>query len=290
MAKKSFLNQYQVPIMCGLFALVGAAAGWGVTPKQPVEYKRPSNVITTDMNELTDDDLNKVLGVYIYKGKSVEVTNRDALMFANQGTMPAATKGKYAVPSAKTVMQIAQDSIIQQVLDEKQITVTDDDVTKYIKDNFKVNSISELAKSYNVSENYVEQLMRTNARVKKLRAQVCPTQVPEAPEEPTAPKDDQKDVATKEYADYIFKIAGNEWDSSARDGKGNWKDKTSAYATALSAYKVSNDSATYEAARAAYGVASSTYQRAVSSETAEWTKYIDGYMSQVVVETYSAYL
>lgn len=102
------------------------------------------------------------------------------------------------------------------------------------------------------------------------------TTVPDAPTAPTEPSDGNKDATSKEYADYIINLAGSEWDANA----GTWAATDGPYASALANYTVTPDSASYNAALAAYVVASQKYQAAAQQASQGWTNYVNSQLAQ----------
>ena len=59
------------------------------------------------------------------------------------------------------------------------------------------------------------------------------------------------------------------------------------YYKALNGYSISNDSATYEAALAAYKVAGSNYQQVAAQATAEWRNAANKLLEKSSVSIYS---
>lgn len=87
------------------------------------------------------------------------------------------------------------------------------------------------------------------------------------------------DVFSKDYADYIISLAGDEWDAQAD----TWVSADGPYAQALSRFNISSKGATYEAATEAYYVAYQLYTEQSSTANAAWTDYVNSVLSNATM-------
>jgi hypothetical protein len=143
------------------------------------------------------------------------------------------------------------------------------------------DDLESIASSYGMDVDTAKKLIKQSAMMKKLREQVVSdSDAGEAPTAPTKAADDQKQVPTAEYAQYIIKLAGSEWDSA----NNKWASTDGQYATALKDYTITNEGATYEAAQAAYNVAYQNYSVKQSEITTKWTDFVNGLLSNASIQ------
>ncbi|MDO4538066.1 MAG: hypothetical protein Q4B54_07880 [Coriobacteriales bacterium] len=268
-----------IGVIVGHFALGGGGAGG-----------------TLGKTSLTEAELNATVATYVYGGKSQTITAREVL---EQSTTLDAAKndeGNYAVPAADAILTVARNKVIIAEADSRNITVSDEELSKYAEETLGSSDIASIASSYSMDEEMVKTLLRQSCQMSKLRSEVVTAETPEAPEAPTAPevattdadgnalsdeaaaaaKEEANKKETAEYAQYIAKLAGDEWDESA----GKFKSASGPYATALTDYKVTKDAASYEAAQAAYYVAYQAYSTAQSEVSTQWTDFVNGLLSK----------
>jgi hypothetical protein len=93
----------------------------------------------------------------------------------------------------------------------------------------------------------------------------------------------QNNVVSKEYADYIIALAGDEWDKT----KGTWASTDGPYYAVLSSYQITPEGASYEAATMAYYVAYQEFVEASSGNTEAWTEYVNGLLSKASIVIYT---
>ena len=89
----------------------------------------------------------------------------------------------------------------------------------------------------------------------------------------------------EDYADYIIKLAGDEWDSE----KGTWKDADSTYAKAFADDAFTADSATYKQAMTAYYTAYQQYSSQASGASSKWTEYANGLYAKANISIYGLF-
>ena len=249
---------------------------------------------TLGKTKLTESELNNTIATYSYKGKNVNVNARQVIEQSSSLESAKDSDGNYAVPSADTVLSYARNAIIGEEAKSRNINVSDDDLKSYAEEMMGSSDFASIASSYGMDENTVKETLRQSAMMKKLRDEVVKNDdAGEAPEAPKAPEgansEDQaaRDAAMKtanaDYANYIIKLAGDEWDAE----KGAWKSADGPYATALAEYQVTKDSATYEAAQAAYYVAYQDYSTKQSDISTQWTDFVNGLLANASIQVSS---
>lgn len=278
--KKSAYGMATVCAAAVIALIVGCVAGYFV----PGLFARLTTSAGSGQTTIAADKLDStILGKYSYKGKDVNISAAD--VFEQTGTKSSSQKedGTYNVPAADGVLAFARNAILSDVASEQGISVSDEDMDAYAKQTINSNDYAQIASSYGMSEDEVKNLIKQSALIKKLHDSVIKTQTPEQPTAPTEPAEGQEATPTADYAKYIINLAKDEWDA---DGN-KWKSADGAYASALSNYEITNDSATYEAAKAAYYVAYQQYTQASSEVSKEWTDYVNGILKDAHVEIYN---
>ena len=246
---------------------------------------------TLGKTKLTESELNNTIATYSYKGKTVNVNSREVIEQSSSLESAKDTDGNYAVPSADTVLSYARNAIIGEEAKSRNLSVSDDDLKSYAEEMMGSSDFASIASSYGMDENTVKETLRQSAMMKKLRDEIVKSDdsaaAPEAPKAPEgANSEDQaaRDAAMKtanaDYANYIIKLAGDEWDAE----KGAWKSADGPYATALAEYQVTKDSATYEAAQATYYVAYQDYSTKQSDISTQWTDFVNGLLGNASIQ------
>ena len=229
---------------------------------------------------LSDADLSTVVARYSYDGKMHDVTANEVLA-ANGGAV-ANTDGTYSLPSAEEIVAYIRQEILSSELDKQGISVSDDEANAYAEEAFGSSDYASLASGYNVSEDFIRNYIKAQARTQKAYQQITGGSDQTAPDMPTMQDGDDDSTVRPEYAAYIIALAGDEWDSAA----GTWKNPDGAYASALASYDVTADGASYAAAKAAYDVAYQDYVNAVSSGQAKWTEFTGSIYSNTSFSVY----
>ena len=220
---------------------------------------------------LTEADLDKPMGSYNYAGSSYSITARQVI--ESSSSLDAAKKDDqtYKVPSADNVISVARNQIFSKICDDKNITVSDEEVSEFAQKMVGTSDFSTIASKYGMGEDSIKTQITAAARLSKLRSETVKAKLPVQPTAPTAPSDGNNNAENGDYATYIIGLAGDEWDSST----GSWKSSDSAYATALADYKITNESASYAAAQAAYYVATQQYRAEANAYSSEWNGYLN---------------
>ena len=232
---------------------------------------------------LSEGELNTPIASYTYNGQTKEVTAREVI--ENTSGLDAAKQsdGTYAVPPADKIIGYVRNALVVAEAQSKGITVTDDEITNYMQTNFKTTDVSQIASKFNISEDAAKKQINDAVIMKKYRDSVLTTTLPDAPQAPTAPEDGNSETTSQEYAQYIIGLAGDEWDAK----NNTWASQDGDYYKQLSAYSISNDSASYAAAQTAYQVAMSKYSAVARKASQEWSQKINEILGKASIAVYS---
>ncbi len=228
---------------------------------------------------LQESELDTTVATYVYNGKSHNLSARDVI--TSQSSLNSSKKddGSYALPSADKILAAARSQILQEEVKSRNIEVSDEDRDAFATKYIGTTNYDSVASSYGMDADTVKRMLSQSAALAKLRGQVVTTDAGTQPTAPDKPESGKEDEATAAYAQYVIGLAGDEWDSSANA----WKSSDGAYATALADHTVTNDSATYEAAQAAYHVAYQKYSTAASAGASQWTDFVNGLLSKATI-------
>ena len=232
---------------------------------------------------LSEGELNTPIASYTYNGQTKEVTAREVI--ENTSGLDAAKQsdGTYAVPAADKIIGYVRNALVVAEAQSQGISVSDQDVSDYMQTNFKTTDVSQIASAYKLSEDVAKKLINDAVIMKKYRDKVLTTKLPDAPQAPTAPEDGNSETTSQEYAQYIIGLAGDEWDAK----NNTWASQDGDYYKQLSAYSISNDSASYAAAQTAYQVAMSKYSAVASKASQEWSQKINEILGKASIAVYS---
>ena len=232
---------------------------------------------------LSEGELNTPVASYTYNGQTKEVTAREVI--ENTSGLDAAKQsdGTYAVPAADKIIGYVRNVLVVPEAQSKGITVTEDEVNNYMQTNFKTTDVSQIASKFNISEDAAKKQINDAVIMKKYRDSVLTTALPDAPQQPTPPEDGNSETTSQEYAQYIIGLAGDEWDAK----NNTWASQDGDYYKQLSAYSISNDSASYAAAQTAYQVAMSKYSAVASKASQEWSQKINEILGKASIAVYS---
>lgn len=233
---------------------------------------------------LSEGELNTPIASYTYNGQTKEVTAREVI--ENTSGLDAAKQsdGTYAVPAADKIIGYVRNALVVAEAQSQGISVSDQEVSDYMQTNFKTTDISQIASAYKLSEDVAKKLINDAVIMKKYRDKVLTTtKLPDAPQAPTAPEDGNSETTSQEYAQYIIGLAGDEWDAK----NNTWASQDGDYYKQLSAYSISNDSASYAAAQTAYQVAMSKYSAVASKASQEWSQKINEILGKASIAVYS---
>ena len=225
----------------------------------------------TVSENLTEDQLDQAVGSYTYNGAKHDITARDVYEMQGGVELMKTAEGTYSAPSASTVITYVQNCILLSEAESRGITVSDNEIADYAEQQLGTSDYSAIAEKYQVSEEQIKQIAHDFVMIQKLNAQIVPD-MPEVPEAPEEPEEGAEDEPTKAYADYIIKLAGDEWDAEA----GTWASEGGPYQQALADEDFSADGATYEQAQMAYYVAYQDYSTAASEGQQTWLDFANG--------------
>lgn len=230
---------------------------------------------------VAEDELDDVYATYSYEGVTGTVTVRDAIKRGNTIENSTDAEGNYVLPSADNVLAVVRDRILEQEAAGRGLAVDDEALTAFAMEAFGTSDFATLASYYGMTEDEVKEALTSSCLIGMLRDEVVEETASTEPEPPAAPEGDAaQDSPTKEYADYIISLAGDEWDAE----KGTWATADGDYATALSDFEVTEKGATYDAALAAYYVAYGQYSTEAQAASTQWTDYVNSLFSNATIE------
>ncbi len=273
-----------VGVLIGNFVLAGGASAGKALGKTAV----------------SEAELDSKVGSFTYNGKTSPLTCREVIEQTSSLDAAKDEEGNYNVPTADTVLTVARNKIIVSEAEARGITVSDEDLTAYAEETLGTSDLESIASSYSMDVETVTNLLRQSAQMSKLRDEVVEDAAGAAPESPVAPEvattdADGNELSTeettkaqeaankepkKEYADYIIKLAGSEWDAA----NSAWVAEDGPYATALADYEVTADGASFEAAQAAYYVAYQDYSAAQTEVSSKWTEFVNSLLSNSSID------
>lgn len=238
-----------------------------------------------DTATLTDDQLDTTVARYSYNGEDHDVTARE--LIESQYSLDAVKQddGTYPTPTADTAIAYVRNQILLGEADARGITVSEDEMTQFAQDTIGMSDFATMAEQYQVSEDQAKEIVRQQATLQKLYDQIVPESTSTVPTAPTEPENGDTSTRSKEYADYIIGLAGDEWDSAA----GTWASQDGPYYSALSGTDFTADSASYEQALTAYYTAYQLYAQSSSEATTTWSEFRNGLFANADIDLYGLY-
>lgn len=248
-------------------------------------------------SSLTEGELDTVVATYTQNGAGKSITARQVIEMTSSLESAKDDEGNYKVPSADNIMYAARNSIAIAEAESRGINPTDEELLDYAEKTLgQTPDFDSIASANNIDVDTVKKLLTDSYRIHELQAQIGGDISATEPEYPTEPEyattneageslsseqvQQNRDAAynevKKEYADYITKLAGDEWDAE----NNKWKSEDGPYATALASYQITNDGATFQAAYTAYQTAYSNYSTAQSEYYSKITDYLSGLYSK----------
>lgn len=236
---------------------------------------------------LTAGELDTVVGSYTYAGEVHELTAREVIEDSTSLESALNEDGTYEMPTADAVLGYARNCILLSEAEGRGITVTDEDISAYAMEMLGTDDFAAIASTYGLSEDVAKRMLGDSAKLKALRDQImADAGAPEAPAEPPAePEDGNHDATSKEYADHVISLLGDEWDAA----NNTWARTDGTYYATLQTYPISNEEASYEAAEQAYYIAYSAYSTAASSSSQQWTDFVNGLLGSASIEISTLY-
>lgn len=227
---------------------------------------------------VAEAELDQAYATYVYKGKSDTVTIREVA--EQNGMLTPDADGNYKIPSAEYALNAVRTAILNKEVESRGIEVSDDDIAAYAEEALGTSDYDAIASQYGMDVDAVKDLILENCRLTALRKDVIGEDLPAMPEAPAQAEEGKEAEVTKDYADYIINLAGDEW--SKKNSK--WKSEDSAYATALADTDFTADGASYNTAQTAYYVAYQKYSEKQSELSTAWTDYLNGLLSESSIQ------
>lgn len=234
---------------------------------------------------LVDDQLDDVVASYTYNGAKHDITAREAIESQYSLETVQSEDGTYAAPSAETLISFVRTAVLLDEVEARGIEVSDDEIAEYSENTYGTSDFATLATQYGVTEDQAERICRDNALIEKLYNQIVPASTISVPEQPAEPEDGDTSTRSKEYAEYIIELAGDEWDAEA----GDWASTDGPYYLALSGTDFTADSASYEEAISAYYVAYQEYAEQGSKMSQAWTDFANSLFAQADIQIFGIY-
>ena len=234
---------------------------------------------------LTEDQLDSTVASYSYNGKKSDFTAREAIESQYSLDTVKDSDGNYTAPSADVILSYVRNQILLDAAEDEGITVSSKEMKQYAEDSIGTSDYKTMATQYGVSKDQAKQIVRQSATLQKLYKKKVGDSSASMPTAPTEPADGNEETASKDYADYIINLVGDEWDSS----KGTWKDADSTYAKAFADDAFTADSATYKQAMTAYYTAYQQYSSQASSASSKWTEYANGLYAKANISIYGLF-
>ena len=229
---------------------------------------------------VSEAQLDDAFATYTYNGKQTAISIREVMEQVGSVESMKDEEGNYKLPTAEYAINAARNAILLQEAESRGLKVTEKDLTAYAETNLGTSDFDALATNYGLDADTVKKIINESCLLNALREDVIGGELPAQPEAPATPEEGKEDEATKEYADYIINLAGDEWNAK----KGKWADKDGTYATALKDADFSADGATYEAATTAYYVAYQLFSEQQTEMTSKWTDFTNGLLSNASIE------
>lgn len=247
---------------------------------------------------LTESELNTTIATYSDNGTTRNLTAREVIEMTSSLESAKDEDGNYTVPSADNVLYAVRNSIAIADAKNRGINPTDEELLDYAEQSLgQTPDFEAIATSNNLDVDTVKKLLTESYLINQLQVQVGGEQEATEPEYPTEPEyattneagenlsDEEVEAnrteaykkVSKDYADYIIKLAGDAWNAK----KGKWADKDGEYATALADYEFTADGASYDAAYAAYQVAYSQF----SDKQSEYYEKVNDYLSDLYAKS-----
>ncbi len=269
--------------LCAVLAFVPAAAFADDKAASDSSTAQPAALELTGAAtpaSFTEDELDTVVGAYAYGGETHEITARQAIEDSMSLESDLLADGTYAAPSADLILAYARNRILDELVQEQGITVSDEELADYALQSLGTDDIATIAQYYGMDEEQARAILTEAAAVVKLRDQVV-GQLPVAPQAPVAPADGDTAAALDSYGSYILDLVGTAWDADS----GSWADSTNAYAQTLPDFD--GQAASFEQAQTAYYVAYSLYQQAAAQQLAQWQSYANEYLGNATIQIYT---
>ncbi len=240
----------------------------------------------TGAADITEDQLDSTVASYTYNGKTVDITAREAITSQYSLDTVKNDDDTYPSPSADVILSYVRNQILLAEADSRGISATDDEMEAYAEESIGSSDYSTIASQYGLDEDQAKNIVKQQTTLQKLYKEVIGDTSTSAPTAPTEPENGDTSTASKEYADYIINLAGDEWDSET----GTWASEDGTYAQALSGEEFTADSATYAQALTAYYTAYQQYSQEVSNQSSTWSDFENDLFKSANVNIYGLFV
>lgn len=241
--------------------------------------------VGADSGSLSADQLDTVIARYTYNGASHDITAREVI--ESQYSLDAVEQedGTYPTPSADSAIAYARNRILLAEAESRGIEATEDEMAEYAEQSIGTSDFAEMADRYQLSEDQAREVVYENTVLQKLYTQVVPENDATMPEAPVEPEDGDTATRSKDYADYIIGLAGDEWDAES----GTWASQDGAFYAALADTDFTADSASYEQALTAYYTAYQEYAEVSGEYTSIWAEFQNGLFADADIDLYGLF-
>ena len=252
-------------LLLGRFALGGSATG---------------GAAALGGTTVTEEQLDDAYASYTIDGQAHAVSIREVI--EQTGTVETALTddGSYTLPPAEYALTAARTQILKQEVENRGITVADEDVAAYAEKTLGTSDYQAIADTYRMEADAVETLIKEQCQLNVLREEVVGAELPVAPEAPAEPEEGKEEELTKDYADYIIALAGDDWDADKKE----WASEDSRFASALEGADFSADGASYTAAQSAYYVAYQVYSEQQAQMSDTWNAFVNELLGKAQIQ------
>ncbi|MDO4437216.1 MAG: hypothetical protein Q4B77_04620 [Coriobacteriaceae bacterium] len=241
----------------------------------------PKGVGATSMSE---EQLDTPVATMKYAGDTIDITARQAI--ETQYSVSAVEQDdKYPSPSADMVLGYARNQVLLKEAAKQGIELSDKELKKAAEKQLGTSDFKAIAEQYQVSEDQAKQIVREQTLIQMLYGKVVKNAPSAMPEAPVEPENGDAAAASKEYAEYIIKLAGDEWDAE----KKTWASEDGPVAFALSGQKFNPESATYDQAKQAYTAVAQEYSAQAAKASQQWTEYVNELFAHADIEIYGLF-
>lgn len=231
------------------------------------------NVTPTKATQVQSTQSSEIIANYTYDGANKTISLGDMIEYLGEASIKN-DDGSYDMPTTEQIVSYARAQIIQDAAKKQGITVSDEDRAKFLKDNYGTDSVEDFATSTNQTTEQATAALDEALIQRNLYAKVA-GETPEMPAFPDYPEDNKEDAKTKEYAEYIIKIAGDEY----KDGK--WAEDEGDFAKALPEFD--GKTASYKDATAAYQVIYNRASATMDELNAKWLEFENGILKDCAI-------
>ena len=272
--KASLVTKGVVLAIIGGLAALGAGFAIG-------RLTAPSVSTSAIGDSLVDAErLDSPIATYAGEPGSGSMSIRD-VMEDNASIKAYETNGLYRVPSADLVLSAVRSRIVSEAAKKEGISVTDADLdaqaATMLGDGM---GAKDFATAYSVDEETGKKILTSTVMMNKLREKVAGERDSASITPPDSPARGSEATPTEAYAKYVLALAGDAWDANKKE----WVDPQGAYAMQLAKYDLTKGVLPYDAAVAAYSVASQAESAKQADAETQWNKYLNDLYDKVTIQ------